>query len=401
MGIMEKELVELFEAAKKAADAAASVDGGAEESRCLDALQQLKNFPVTYQVLVSSQVGKRLRHLTKHPRKKIQSFASELIEIWKDIVIKETNRNRKNESLDVKDSVKVESVSVKVESVSARTPKAEKDRKTFSVKVEKVLKVEKVSKSESFKVEKIDQNGMPSSEKVPMSHTVKRERKVQSVDVVKIEKTHSAEKVKFEQRTKEERQSSVVKKPSLVPGAPPKLTSMIKSNDSIRDKIRESLCQAFSKVSEEADEDIQDEVNACDPIRVAVSIESLLFENWGGSQGAQKAKYRSLIFNLRDGNNPDFRRRVLLGYVKPEMLIEMNTADMASDKRRKENQKIEEKALFDCERGGAPKATTDQFKCSRCGQRKCTYHQMQTRSADEPMTTYVTCVNCNNHWKFC
>jgi transcription elongation factor S-II len=53
---MEKELVELFEAAKKAADAAASVDGGAEESRCLDALQQLKNFPVTYQVLVSSQV---------------------------------------------------------------------------------------------------------------------------------------------------------------------------------------------------------------------------------------------------------------------------------------------------------------------------------------------------------
>ena len=48
--------MELFEAAKKAADAAASVDGGAEESRCLDALQQLKNFPVTYQVLVSSQV---------------------------------------------------------------------------------------------------------------------------------------------------------------------------------------------------------------------------------------------------------------------------------------------------------------------------------------------------------
>ena len=55
---MEKELVEFFEAAKKAADAAASesADGGAEESRCLDALQQLKNFPVTYQLLVSTQV---------------------------------------------------------------------------------------------------------------------------------------------------------------------------------------------------------------------------------------------------------------------------------------------------------------------------------------------------------
>ncbi|KAK4579755.1 hypothetical protein RGQ29_029429 [Quercus rubra] len=387
---MEKELVEFFEAAKKAADAAASesADGGAEESRCLDALQQLKNFPVTYQLLVSTQVGKRLRHLTKHPRKKIQSFASELMEIWKDIVIKETNRNRKNESLDVKDSVKVESV-------SAGTPKAEKDQKPFSVKVEKV------SKAESIKVEKIDRNGTPSSEKVSMSVGVKRERKVQSVDVVKIEKTDSAEKVKFEQRIKEEKQASGVKKQSLVPGAPPKLTSMVKSNDSVRDKVRDSLYQAFSKVSNEADEDVKDEVNACDPIRVAVSIESLLFEKWGGSLGAQKAKYRSLMFNLRDGNNPDFRRRVLLGHIKPERLINMNTAEMASDKRQNENKKIEEKALFDCERGGQPKATTDQFKCGRCGQRKCTYYQMQTRSADEPMTTYVTCVNCNNHWKFC
>ncbi|KAK7842567.1 transcription elongation factor tfiis [Quercus suber] len=365
---MEKELVEFFEAAKKAADAAASesADGGAEESRCLDALQQLKNFPVTYQLLVSTQVGKRLRHLTKHPRKKIQSFASELMEIWKDIVIKETNRNRKNESLDVKDSVKVESV-------SAGTPKAEKDQKPFSVKVEKV------SKAESIKVEKIDRNGTPSSEKVSMSVGVKRERKVQSVDVVKIEKTDSAEKVKFEQRTKEEKQAFGVKKQSLVPSAP----------------------KADINVSDEADEDVKEEVNACDPIRVAVSIESLLFEKWGGSLGAQKAKYRSLMFNLRDGNNPDFRRRVLLGHIKPERLINMNTAEMASDKRQNENKKIEEKALFDCERGGQPKATTDQFKCGRCGQRKCTYYQMQTRSADEPMTTYVTCVNCNNHWKFC
>ena len=46
-------------------------------------------------------------------------------------------------------------------------------------------------------------------------------------------------------------------------------------------------------------------------------------------------------------------------------------------------------------------ASTDQFKCGKCKQRKCTYFQLQTRSADEPMTTFVTCVNCNNRWKFC
>ncbi len=46
-------------------------------------------------------------------------------------------------------------------------------------------------------------------------------------------------------------------------------------------------------------------------------------------------------------------------------------------------------------------AETDQFKCGKCKARKATYYQMQTRSADEPMTTFVTCLNCNNRWKFC
>lgn len=308
--------------------------------------------------------------------------------IWKDIVIKETNKNKKSENLDDKNSVKVESVNV-------QTAKAEKDQKTSS------MKVEKVSKAESIKVEKIYQNGMPSMEKVSTPDAVKTGRKVSSIDVVKVEKTHSAENVKVEKITKEEKQASGVKKPLLGPGAPPKLTSMIKSNDATRDKVREILHEALSKVSGEAEDYIQEEVSACDPIRVAVSVESVLFERWGSSLGAQKVKYRSLMFNLKDANNPDFRRRVLLGHVKPERLINMSTAEMASDKRRHENQKIEEKALFDCERGAPPKETTDQFRCGRCGQRKCTYYQMQTRSADEPMTTYVTCVNCNNHWKFC
>lgn len=44
-------------------------------------------------------------------------------------------------------------------------------------------------------------------------------------------------------------------------------------------------------------------------------------------------------------------------------------------------------------------AATDQFKCYKCKKRKCTYYEMQTRSADEPMTTFVTCLNCGNRWK--
>jgi transcription elongation factor S-II len=44
-------------------------------------------------------------------------------------------------------------------------------------------------------------------------------------------------------------------------------------------------------------------------------------------------------------------------------------------------------------------AATDTFTCRKCRSKKCTYYQMQTRSADEPMTTFVTCIDCGNRWK--
>lgn len=44
-------------------------------------------------------------------------------------------------------------------------------------------------------------------------------------------------------------------------------------------------------------------------------------------------------------------------------------------------------------------ATTTDFTCFKCKKNNCTYYQLQTRSADEPMTTFVTCVNCESHWR--
>ena len=44
-------------------------------------------------------------------------------------------------------------------------------------------------------------------------------------------------------------------------------------------------------------------------------------------------------------------------------------------------------------------ASTDDFICGKCKSKKCTYYQLQTRSADEPMTTFVTCLDCGNRFK--
>jgi DNA-directed RNA polymerase subunit M/transcription elongation factor TFIIS len=42
---------------------------------------------------------------------------------------------------------------------------------------------------------------------------------------------------------------------------------------------------------------------------------------------------------------------------------------------------------------------SDKFVCSRCHKRECSYYELQTRSADEPMTVFITCLNCNKKWR--
>ncbi len=44
-------------------------------------------------------------------------------------------------------------------------------------------------------------------------------------------------------------------------------------------------------------------------------------------------------------------------------------------------------------------ASTDMFTCKKCKSKKCTYYELQTRSADEPATIFVTCLDCGKHWK--
>ena len=44
-------------------------------------------------------------------------------------------------------------------------------------------------------------------------------------------------------------------------------------------------------------------------------------------------------------------------------------------------------------------AMTDQFRCGRCKSRECSYYELQTRSADESMTIFITCIKCGNRWR--
>jgi DNA-directed RNA polymerase subunit M/transcription elongation factor TFIIS len=44
-------------------------------------------------------------------------------------------------------------------------------------------------------------------------------------------------------------------------------------------------------------------------------------------------------------------------------------------------------------------AMTDQVTCGKCKKNRISYYEQQTRSADEPMSTFYSCLTCGNRWK--
>jgi len=86
------------------------------------------------------------------------------------------------------------------------------------------------------------------------------------------------------------------------------------------------------------------------------------------------------------------------GEVNPRAFAEMTAVDMYPHRWKESIEKIieMEKKLY------TKNDTASIFLwCSRCKKKsKCDYYQLQTRSADEPMTTFVTCLECDRRWKF-
>ncbi|KAF3518400.1 hypothetical protein DY000_02063212 [Brassica cretica] len=122
-----------------------------------------------------------------------------------------------------------------------------------------------------------------------------------------------------------------------------KMISMT-TGDSNRDKVREILHKSLSKVANEVVVGMKEGVVSCDSWSVAVLVESSMFEKLGSFEGTQKAKYRSILFNMRDSSNSDLRRKVLIGEISGERLLTMEKEEMASNKIQMQVQKIEEKA---------------------------------------------------------
>jgi len=112
------------------------------------------------------------------------------------------------------------------------------------------------------------------------------------------------------------------------------------------------------------------------------------------------SKIRSIYVNINKNSyikNTTFLDRIKSGEIDIEKIANLSVHDIFPDnwKYIMEVQSKRDKIKYELK----PEAMTDTFKCNKCGSRETSYYEVQTRSADEPMTQFITCLNCNARWK--
>ncbi|KAJ1076687.1 hypothetical protein K5549_010005 [Capra hircus] len=112
-----------------------------------------------------------------------------------------------------------------------------------------------------------------------------------------------------------------------------------------------------------------------------------------------KNRVRSRLSNLKDAKNPGLRRNVLCGAITPQQIAVMTSEEMASDELKEIRKAMTKEAIREHQMARTGGTQTDLFTCGKCRKKNCTYTQVQTRSSDEPMTTFVVCNECGNRWK--
>lgn len=132
----------------------------------------------------------------------------------------------------------------------------------------------------------------------------------------------------------------------------------------------------------------------------AAAVEVAAFNSYGPeSKGEYRTKIRSLFQNLKNKSNPKLRMRVLSNDVTPDEFVHMSHDELKSAERREEDRKIEKENMDKAMVAQGERSISTSLQCGKCGQRKVTYSEAQTRSADEPMTLFCTCLNCGKSWK--
>jgi transcription elongation factor S-II len=180
---------------------------------------------------------------------------------------------------------------------------------------------------------------------------------------------------------------------------------------------RQNICQKlFSFLQGAKPSLVKDGINetAVDSLLVdrTTEVEAAIDIKHRNNKSEYASKARSLCFNIK--KNIPLAGQIILGQIHAEDLVNMSSEELASEEQRAQMAK-RAKDITDAKRLDWDRANEDKinamcgikgdllraslFTCGRCKSIKTTSTQKQTRSADEPMTVFVLCLNCGKRWR--
>tara|TARA_B100000161_G_scaffold246085_1_gene201387 strand:- start:122 stop:601 length:480 start_codon:yes stop_codon:yes gene_type:complete len=105
-------------------------------------------------------------------------------------------------------------------------------------------------------------------------------------------------------------------------------------------------------------------------------------------------KADELFCQFNDKSKKKLIKDIKSGVINPETIAQLKPQELNPEKYEKITKK---KELEEYNKNN--KASTDIFKCSKCGHRKCKVEEKQVRAGDEPATTFVECQECGHQWR--
>lgn len=181
---------------------------------------------------------------------------------------------------------------------------------------------------------------------------------------------------------------------------PSQKTKTVRKRQKVNSKTSKTRIYVASELSRALHHNVKDsDKRTCN--KICAAVEAKLSKLHPLLNTGYKVQFKQLIHHLTDKGNNWFRNGVYLKKFKPLELARMNGLEMVDCRVRKQWKKDHHaKIRKQIEPRSDKQPDIDSmYSCSKCKSKKTTYYQVQTRSADEPMTIFITCTKCDHKWK--
>ena len=173
-------------------------------------------------------------------------------------------------------------------------------------------------------------------------------------------------------------------------------TQQIKNPTAFRENIRTKLIEKFAKPNDIEDLFMYNLEIGVYNYTIKDATNQKIIKKWDNPAFVTiyTDRLRTIYSNMK---NPDIIKSIKAGELAPKVFAFMTHQEMDPAIWKS---MIEKKIKRDASKYSTNvEAMTEMFTCKKCKSKKCTYYELQTRSADEPSTIFITCIDCGKHWK--